>query len=317
MRMPDLHGVFVPLLTPIFENGEIDHIGLFNLAKLFLSLPYVNGLLVLGTTGEYAFLDYEKKIKIIETVSQIPGNKKPVIINASANDQNEEKKIIRNAAQKKFSAVCLVLPAEIASDMEKAVYYIQTMHLSGFPFVLYWPPALAAKPSCRLLEKIINIPEFVGLKDSSRDMAEFTRICAGYSAEISIFQGVESLYLPSLAVGCTGIIGGGFNLYPRLAQCIKEAFDRHDLGSAICYQEELAALWERINEKKTFRSVCKQYWKTKGIIAGTSCLQGDNIKIQRSEYLFIDSITEKYLTNYSQQDLPRVCEEQDCSILVK
>ena len=96
---------------------------------------------------------------------------------------------------------------------------------------MYWSPVASDhRPSLALVDLLMKMKNFVGLKDSSRDMVTFTDICTHYGAEISAFQGVEMLHLASLAVGSVGVVGGGLNLYPRLLAEITEAFNAGDLA---------------------------------------------------------------------------------------
>ena len=108
-------------------------------------------------------------------------------------------------------------------------------------------------------------------------MVVFTDLCTRYGREISIFQGVEMLHLCSLAVGSAGIVGGGLNLYPRLLAEITTAFENGDLDSARTLQQQVNTHWEHLNADTAFRSVCKHYWKTQGLLKGVYCRVGNNL----------------------------------------
>jgi dihydrodipicolinate synthase/N-acetylneuraminate lyase len=128
-----------------------------------------------------------------------------------------------------------------------------------------------------VVEGLMRLKNFVGFKDSSRDMVTFTDICARYGTEISAFQGVEMLHLASLAVGSVGVVGGGLNLYPRLLAAITEAFNRRDFPKARNLQKRVNESWEAIAGGGGFRSLCKLYWKDRGVIRGTFCREGANL----------------------------------------
>jgi dihydrodipicolinate synthase/N-acetylneuraminate lyase len=85
------------------------------------------------------------------------------------------------------------------------------------------------------------------------------------------------LHLASLAVGSVGVVGGGLNLYPRLLAEITEAFDRRDFERARTLQRRVNESWAYIARGKGFRSLCKHYWKDRGVIQGTFCREGANL----------------------------------------
>jgi dihydrodipicolinate synthase/N-acetylneuraminate lyase len=165
----------------------------------------------------------------------------------------------------------------VPTEQEEVERYFTAIAGVGTPFAVYWSPVASEhRPSLPLVEKLVGMRNFVGLKDSSRDMVTFTDICTRYGKEISAFQGVEMLHLASLAVGSVGVVGGGLNLYPRLLAEITEAFNRRDFDKARKLQRQVNESWYTIAQGGGFRSLCKLYWKERGVIRGTFCRAGAN-----------------------------------------
>lgn len=88
------------------------------------------------------------------------------------------------------------------------------------------------------------------------------------------------LHLCSLAVGSVGVVGGGLNLYPRLLAEITEAFETGNLSHARALQQQVNISWKTLNAQTAFRSVCKQYWKKRGLVQGVYCRVGNNILLE-------------------------------------
>jgi dihydrodipicolinate synthase/N-acetylneuraminate lyase len=114
-------------------------------------------------------------------------------------------------------------------------------------------------------------------------MESFAAICAGFGEDISVFQGVEMLHLPSLACGSAGVIGGGLNLYPGVLAALTQAFARHDLASARQLQQEASDNWSILNSRKSFRWICKRIWAEEGMITGTFCRESEDAPLSSPE----------------------------------
>jgi dihydrodipicolinate synthase/N-acetylneuraminate lyase len=67
------------------------------------------------------------------------------------------------------------------------------------------------------------------------------------------------------------------NLYPRLLAEITEAFTARDLRKARALQQRVNECWDYIAKGKGFRSLCKHYWRERGVIQGTFCREGANL----------------------------------------
>ena len=277
-RMEKLQGVFVPLITPMFDDANVDLEGVYSLAKHLLSFSSVDGLFALGTTSEFMELSYDERKAIIQTLAEIPNRKNPITVNVGGLPVEDMLELSTFALEKGIDALTFVLPDSVQPDPEAVFTYLTPLRKRNFPFLLYWTPAYSRHRSdMAVVEKLLEIPSFVGLKDSSQDMVVFTDLCTQYGQEISIFQGVEMLHLCSLAVGSAGVVGGGLNVYPRLLAEITTAFTLGDLDKARALQRQVNRHWEQISVGDAFRSACKHYWKTQGFLKGAYTRMGKNL----------------------------------------
>jgi 4-hydroxy-tetrahydrodipicolinate synthase len=277
-RIDRLQGVFVPLITPFLDQSTVDLAGLKHLAQHLLACQSVDGLFGLGATSEFVELSYDERKAIIAILAAIPDRKKPITVNTGGLPVDQMLQLSAFALEKGIDAITLVLPDTVNPDPEAVFTYLEPIKRAQFPFMLYWSPSYSRHRSdLAVVEKLVDVPSFIGLKDSSQNMVVFTDLCTRYGKEISIFQGVEMLHLCSLAVGSAGIVGGGLNLYPRLLAEMTTAFENGDLNSARTLQQQVNTHWEQLNARAAFRSVCKHYWKTQGLLKGVYCRVGNNL----------------------------------------
>ena len=271
-RMPLLGGVLVPMLTPIMEDDTLDLEGVQNLGAHLLASDSVNGLFAIGATAEFLHLSIHERMALMEKFATVPKGEKIITVNIGGLPYDQMIELARFSERLKLDAVAMSVPVEIEPTTASVVSYFKRIAGLGIPFLVYWTPmAKNHAPTPEIVAELMKFENFVGLKDSSRDMVAFTTIAAAYGDEISVLQGVEMLHLASLAVGSAGIVGGGLNLYPGLPAQTTRCFMAGDFDQAKALQLRTNESWDTLKQVGTFRSFCKQYWKNEGVIKGVHC----------------------------------------------
>ena len=268
-RMPSLKGVLVPMLTPLMADDSLDLDGATELARRLLESPAVDGLFTIGATAEFLHLSLKERISLMELFANLPRGEKIVTVNVGGLPYDQMIELARLSQRLGLDAVAMSVPVEVEPGTDTVVSYFSRVAELGIPFMVYWTPmAKNHSPTCEIVEGLMKYENFVGLKDSSRDMVAFTSIAARFGNDVSVLQGVEMLHLASLAVGSCGIVGGGLNIYPGLFSEITECVDSCNYSEARALQLSANQAWDRLIRKKAFRSYCKQYWKRAGVING-------------------------------------------------
>ncbi len=292
-RMKNLKGVLVPMVIPMFEAGGLDLDGTRRLAERFLSLSSVNGLFALGASSEFMHQPFEERKALIEVLARVERSEKVITAHTGGLPQEQVIELTRLVGKLGLDAAAVIIPNDVPQDVDAVKGYFQKIAATGIPFTVYWSPiASDHKPSPEIVEGLLGFRQFVGLKDSSRNMVSFTDICTRYGQTISAFQGVEMLHLASLAVGSAGVVGGGLNLYPGLLAAITEAFRSGEWEKARTLQRKVNESWYSLAAGKAFRSICKQYWKGQGILEGTYCREGNNISLSGERMKEVERIVD-------------------------
>ncbi len=283
-RIPELKGVLAPVLTPIMADDSLDLEGNRVLAEKLLSSEYVDGLFTVGATSEFMALSYDERMELMKVFAEIPRNGKVMTVNTGCLPDHQVIEMTGLAGELGFDAAAVPVPEHIDTDPASVCRYFKDIAAVGVPFTIYWTPMVKQhKPTLEIVSRLMEYSTFVGMKDSSRDMVEFTSIAAAYGEDISVFQGVEMLHLVSLAVGSAGVVGGGLNLYPGLLAEITRNFEAGNIAEARRLQLQVNQSWDSISVGGGFRSLCKQYWSHKGIISGTRCRAGSNLEMNSSQ----------------------------------
>ncbi|MGB0386658.1 MAG: dihydrodipicolinate synthase family protein, partial [Ardenticatenaceae bacterium] len=78
MSKETFHGVFPYLVSPIDESGEVKSEVLSRLCE-DLIVAGVHGLTPLGSTGEFAYLSWAQRQRVVEVVVQAAKGRVPVV----------------------------------------------------------------------------------------------------------------------------------------------------------------------------------------------------------------------------------------------
>lgn len=239
-----IKGVVPPLVTPIDEHENVDKDALVNLIEHVIK-GGVHGIFVLGSTGEFYGLSYEEKVRAIEITMEQVNGRVPVYIGANAITTKECVQLTRLAKQYKAAAVTVLTPMFISpNDSELYTHFRTISEAEDIPIVLYNnPERTGVSLSAELVEKLADIPNIVGAKDTSGDMtltSEYIR--RTQDKEFSVMAGKDTLILATLVYGGTGCVAGTANIVPRLVVDIYDKFISGDLHGALEAQYRLSQL---------------------------------------------------------------------------
>lgn len=218
MKTP-LTGIIPPMVTPLRDRDELDVAGLERLVGRMLD-GGVNGLFVLGTTGEGPSLSYRLRRELVERVCRQVKNRVPVLVGITDTAFVESINVARHAADAGADAVVAAPPYYLPEAQPELREYLD--HLVPelpLPLYLYNMPALT-KVSFELetVRHAMDVSRIVGLKDSSGNLDYFKRVAGllKQRPDWTLLIGPEELLLESISAGGLGGVSGGANLFPKL-----------------------------------------------------------------------------------------------------
>ncbi len=242
VKLPWLKGVFPALVTPFDKNEEIDEGALRALVRHLL--PHVNGFVPCGTTGEFPYMTPEEQKRVIAVVVDEVAGKKPVIAGTGAAGTKETMLLVRNAKEVGADA-CLVVTPFFLHPSEKGIYqhFYDVAASADIPILLYnIPQVVDAYLPRTVVEDLSDIPNIVGLKDSSGNLTYTMEILDTVQGRIDVFIGHDEVVLPALAGGCSGMILASANVYPEVWQKVYAAVQDGRLDEARALQMQVQKL---------------------------------------------------------------------------
>jgi len=236
-----LKGVFPALVTPFDKKEDVNETAFRSLIRS--CLPNVDGLVPCGTTGEFPYLEAEEQKRLVQIAVEESGGK-PVIAGTGASSTREAIQLAQNA-QKAGASACLVVTPFFLHPSDKGVYqhFYEVARAIDIPMLMYNIPQVVDRylPR-RVVQDLADIPNVVGLKDSSGNLTYTMEILEFAGDRLDVFVGHDEVVLNALAGGCSGMILASAQVYPEVWQQIYAAVQAGDLVKARELQQSVQKL---------------------------------------------------------------------------
>ena len=228
----------VAAVTPCDAKGKFDD-ALYKDLLPFLKERGAEGVVVLGTTGEFPSFSAAERRKVAETALKHRAGL-DIIVQVGTSNLPETLELLTHAAQNGADGVLCIPPFYFKNPSLEGLtrYYSQVLEASKIPVYLYHIPGTSAVPiTHELLHALEHYPSLAGIKDSTGN-------AEGYAAFVKEFPKLNMMSctdnnLPTaLKAGMGAILMGG-NLFTRQSAAV---FAAHRAGKDI--SEAMARLRE-------------------------------------------------------------------------
>ncbi|MDQ2850111.1 MAG: dihydrodipicolinate synthase family protein, partial [Actinomycetota bacterium] len=202
-------------ITPIDKNERVDVTTLRR--HLDRLIPHVDGVMALGTSGEFSMLSDNAADEVAnEVINQVAG-RVPVIVGvgdtSTARVQSHVQRAERAGADY-VSACCPYYYQSTPAALRD--HFLRIAEDSSIPLILYNIPRNTVNSlEHETVKELSGHENIVGIKDSSGDMIYFSRLLALRSPTFSVLQGAsERVASASWSIGMDGYISGLENIAP-------------------------------------------------------------------------------------------------------
>ena len=238
-------GAVVPLVTPVTATGELDDVALDRLIDFQLA-GGVEGIFVLGTTGEGPSVPRASRLRMVErTVARV---RKRALVYAGIGDTCLADSVLAGN-QYVFAGVDAVVaqpPAYFPLQPHEMLGYFKTLLAAvDGPMILYnIPQTTRVSITLEVLEELVGHPKLVGFKDSENDEKRHEELIRlfGSAPGFSILVGVGALMAKGLRLGAKGIVPSVGNLIPGDCHQLCASAARGDWAAAERHAERMTAV---------------------------------------------------------------------------
>ncbi len=224
-------GVYTALVTP-FRNGKVDTDALNRLVDEQIAAG-VAGIVPVGTTGESPTLTYEEHEQVIRLVIARAQGKCQIIAGTGANCTREAIEMTRQAKADGADATLQVTPYYNKPTQEGLYrHFSEVADKGGLPVVLHNVPGRAGVPIAEsTVARLSKNSMVAAIKEAGGSVDRVSAIRD--LCDITILSGDDSLTLPMMAVGASGIISVASNIIPADMVKMVKAFSDGDLQTAM------------------------------------------------------------------------------------
>ena len=234
-----VHGVVPPTITAFDGDESVDHETTAAHARFVVDRG-VHGVFPLGTNGEFALLSADERNAVVETVVDAVDGDVPVIAGVGAPSTRVTVEGARHAEEVGADGVVVVTPYYYPLDGRGAVeHYRRVAEAVDVPLYVYHIPSKTGNSlSLSTLDELAGIENVAGFKDSSKDVPWLGQAIDAHP-DLSFLSGSDSLLVPGLDLGCSGMVSAVANAFPELVVNLYDAYDAGDGARAKERQSEV------------------------------------------------------------------------------
>ena len=217
--------VITAMVTAFDSDEKVNYEKTVNLAKHLIK----NGsdaIIAAGTTGESPTLTHEEELNLLKELKQSVGDKTMVIMGAGSNSTKTAVEMSQKMQENGADAVLSVVPYYNKPSQNGMYEHFSIIAKSvDIPIILYNIPGrtgvnMQPQTVAKLASEFKNIK---ALKQSSPDMDYLSEVKQLVDKDFTLFCGDDSLILPMMSLGATGVISVASHLVGnKLQQMIKD-----------------------------------------------------------------------------------------------
>lgn len=238
-----LKGLHTAIITPFDSQGKLDHEGFRHNLRYQLQ-HQVDGIVVLGTTGEAPTLNTQEKERVIEiAVEEVKGK---AILTVGTGSYSTSLTIEATQKAKEMGAdAALIVTPYYNKPTQEGLYrhFAAICEAVTFPICVYNIQGRTGQNlQTETLERIIQYPSIIGLKEASGNIMQINEVIERTqyrSPRLSILSGDDALTLPLIALGGGGIISVASNLIPGPLKSYVQAALAGDFETARTWHYQL------------------------------------------------------------------------------
>ncbi|KGK92062.1 dihydrodipicolinate synthase [Desulfosporosinus sp. HMP52] len=239
--------ILTAMVTPMNEGLEIDYKEAGRLA-LHLVEHGNDGIVVAGTTGESPTISSEEKLELFKVVKEAVGSRAFVIAGIGSNTTEGSIALAKKAAGIGVDALMAVVPYYNKPSQEGLYQHFRNIaEATSLPLMLYNIPG---RCSVNMLPETVlrlsEIPNITALKESSGMMDQVSELKRILPENFAIYSGDDSLTLPMLSLGATGIVSVAGHVVGDEMRNMVDSWFAGDTQTALKWHLKLTPLFKGI-----------------------------------------------------------------------
>ncbi len=234
------HGVVVPMVTPLTEEGKIDCNSVSKLIENFVKAGV--SPLLMGTTGEGNSVSHKDAVELTKAAVSAARGRITIYACLTGSCVGDQLRLADDLIAAGADVLAATLPSYYAlTDEQMYRYYTCIADHVRVPFMLYNILATTHMSiPVNVVQRLADHPNIVGLKDSERNDERMSELLGIFKdrEDFCYFCGCAANSAKALALGADGIVPSGGNFIPGMYQALYEAGVAGDTATAATWQKK-------------------------------------------------------------------------------
>ena len=243
MSHASFHGVFPYLVSPVDDAGAVRRDVLARLCNDLIDAG-VHGLTPLGSTGEFAYLSWEQKCAVVETVVEAAAGRVPVVAGVAATTTTQAERQAAAFEAMGCDGILAIMEAYFpVGDEGTYAYFRAIAEAVSLPIVLYTNPNFQRSDlTLGVIGRLAEIDTIAYLKDASANTGRLLSIINRVGDRLRVFSASAHIPVAVMLAGGVGWMAGPACLVPRQSVALYELCRAGKWDEAMAAQKELWAL---------------------------------------------------------------------------
>jgi len=218
-----LTGSMVALITPMYENGDVDFDALEKLVNFHIESG-TKAIVSVGTTGESATLNHDEHIEVMKKTIEYSYGRIPIIAGTGANSTSEAIELTQ-AAKDMNADACLLVTPYYNKPTQEGLYqhYKKIAESVEIDQILYNVPGrTGVDMSVDTVVRLTEIPNIIGVKDATGNLDVAKSLIQKCPDDFILLSGDDGTAIDFILMGGHGGISVTANIVPEI---LSNAYD--------------------------------------------------------------------------------------------
>lgn len=268
--------VFTPVVTILTDDDKFDIAGNLRVMESLIEHG-VDGIVPLGSTGEFTWFCKQDKQEYLEEYIKAVDNRVKLLVGVSGLDYRDTIELANFVSAQKVKGVLIC--SEFYFNMSPTDFYryysFMAEHIEGNIFIYNYPArtgsCIPADTVAALASRYANI---AGLKDSVPEFSHTKEVLEKVlevRPDFEVFSGFDNHFLYNHRAGGAGNIGALSNIVPELWREWADAIADQDEEGMDKGQARMDALMEIYSLESNPQKLMKELLKHRGMEISTHC----------------------------------------------
>lgn len=238
-------GVYTFPVTTMNETGDVLDLGAYRDQIDFIISGGMHGITLMGSIGEFAYLEPSERQQIVETAVDAANGRVPVISGVSAITTKAAVRYTKEAAATGADGVLVALQSYFSLSADEIVdHFAAIADASDLPIFIYNNVGTTGHDlDVPILERLLEMPSILGIKESTGRLERTMELQRVFGDRLEIFVGWEPLAFSMFQLRVRAWSCGIGNFVPNLCVELYDAAVRDkDFDRALKIHERVAPL---------------------------------------------------------------------------